>query len=386
MKDAAQKEMIFKHFTAQGWYALVEIPVFPAGGLDEENKVITDIDVLGLRPGSDLRWELVLGDCKTLKGQSPANRAVWLRGLMDRISASSGIILLQRKKGNKIEPDHKLFAGSLGINLLDEVEFNRYDRALVYPSGSAQCIYTAKELIDIRDLIKRFPPLGTFVYYIYAKAWNEPSHWEILRKILGQAKAIRREIDPERSDHLAIILEGVSVFSIALATCVGLIFTQYLMPETKARLDEALKVVIWGGRSQYQFISKLRSDLLIAKGQSKGEETPLALPQWDSFLQLVRESLEAPKISFQVPQILRLAALDLIHNRSFLQLTGKSELLILKRAELTVRYFCQAAELPPDTWKKLGDKFAQRQSDILHEKTDPNYPQPALPYNDRLIF
>ena len=75
-----------------------------------------------------------------------------------------------------IEPDHELFAQKLGIALIEEPDFELYGRAMLYPSGSK----------------------------------------------------VRSEIDPARNDHLALVLEAAGVFAVALATCVGIVFHQYL--------------------------------------------------------------------------------------------------------------------------------------------------------------
>jgi hypothetical protein len=133
IKDSNQKDLLLRHLATQGAYVNTEVLVYHKGGIHQQRKYITDIDVFALRLGNNLKWELILGDCKTQKGQSPANRVLWLRGLMEHFSASSGIIIMQKKQS--IEVDHKLFAASLGINLIEEEEFETYDRALVYPDG-----------------------------------------------------------------------------------------------------------------------------------------------------------------------------------------------------------------------------------------------------------
>ena len=115
-KDSNQKDMLCKHFYSLGWFAQPEVVVFHKGGVYEQKKVITDVDVLALRPSTNFSWEIVLGDCKTLKGQSPANRALWLKGLMDFYHASEGVLVL--KKELAIEIDHKLFASSFGVTIL----------------------------------------------------------------------------------------------------------------------------------------------------------------------------------------------------------------------------------------------------------------------------
>jgi hypothetical protein len=308
IKDKHQKDILCRHFAAQNYYVQPEVPVFHTGGIHGHKKLITDVDVYALRPGSDLRWELVLADCKTLKGQSPANRVLWLRGLMEHFSASSGIVMLQRKQ--TIESDHKLFAASLRVNLIDEDEFERYDRAIIYPEGSSRYPISIESINELRLLHDKYRRLRDFCEYIYSLVWNEENRFEMLRKVIGEAQAVSQEIDPDKTEHLALVLDSAGVFAIGLAECVGTAFNQYLQPETLYKLDDALKVVIWGGRDKYDFIAKLRHDLLLAKGRKPGPEGALSLPAWDNFLHLVRNMLENPRLSFSVPQLLRRAAVD----------------------------------------------------------------------------
>ncbi len=183
IKDSMQKDMLCRHFAAQNYYVQPEVPVFHRGGIHERKKLITDIDVLALRPSPDLRWELVLADCKTLKGQSPANRVLWLRGLMEQFSASSGVIMLQRKQ--TIESDHKLFAASLRINLIDEEEFERFDKAIIYPDGSSQYPISAQSINELKVLYNRYKQLQDFCEYIYGFVWSENSRFELQRKVIG---------------------------------------------------------------------------------------------------------------------------------------------------------------------------------------------------------
>jgi hypothetical protein len=364
IKDSMQKDMLCRHFAAQNYYVQPEVPVFHRGGIHERKKLITDIDVLALRPSPDLRWELVLADCKTLKGQSPANRVLWLRGLMEQFSASSGVIMLQRKQ--TIESDHKLFAASLRINLIDEEEFERFDKAIIYPGGSSQYPLSAQSINELKLLYNRYKQLQDFCEYIYGFVWSENSRFELLRKVIGEALTISQEIDPDKIEHLALTLDAAGVFAVGLAECVGTVFNQYLQPETINKLDDALKVVIWGGRAQYDFIAKLRHEVALAKGRQPGPEGSLSLPFWDGFLQLVRNMLENPRLSFSLPQLLREAALDVYYDRAFLANTGKQDLLLIKYAMSTCNYFCKAARFPAQTREVLEKKFIRKQSDLVH--------------------
>ncbi len=363
MKDITQKDTLARHFAARGWYVQTEVPVFHKGGVQEHEKLITDVDVLALRPSPDLRWEAVLGDCKTLRAQSPANRVIWLRGLMQHFSATAGLVILRRRV--PIDLDHKLLAASLGITLLDEAQFPSYDRALVYPEGSAAYPLSILDLNRLGALPAQFPHFSPLCSYLYGYAWNEITYIEVLRKVLGHVQAIAKEIDPSRPEHIALLAESAAVFSVGLADCVGKVFTHYLQPSSLTELDDALKIVIWGGRSQYNFIAKLRADLMAAKNIQPSQSGPLALPAWSPFTQLVRNMLEAPQAAFRIPQLLRSAALDIISGQPFLQQAGRAQLLPLKFAMLSYEYLCNATGVPAQARAAVADMFIKAQSDVV---------------------
>lgn len=358
-KDAHQKDLLIKHFAASGWYVQPETVVSYRFGVQGQKKNITDIDVLALRCSSNLRWESVLGDCKTLKNVSPVNRVLWVRGLMDFIGASNGIIVLQ--KGKPIELDHKLFGANIQVTLLDEQEFDTFDKALVFPRGSSAYPLNLRDLTTLRELPARYPALRSLTEYVYSLAWAEKERIMLIRKIIGEVLAVSKEIDPAKPEHLALVLDAASVFAIGLSECVGIVFNEYLHPKTSADLDDALKVIIWGGRENYDFISKLRTDLMLAKGFPTEE---LSLPSWEIFIQLARNLLDNPKLAFSVPQLLRMSSVETLQNRPFLGQYSTSDLLLLKFAMLTVSYLCRAAKLPPQVKDVLESKFVRKQSEL----------------------
>jgi hypothetical protein len=97
VKDAGQKDLLYRHFRAQGWFPVVEVAVAPRGGVADKEKLITDIDVFALRPTADLTWEGVVGDCKPKRNESASSRALWVRGLMQYVNATRGYMLLKRE-------------------------------------------------------------------------------------------------------------------------------------------------------------------------------------------------------------------------------------------------------------------------------------------------
>lgn len=363
MKDAAQKEALYRHFRCQGWYALVEVPVYHRAGSFGNQKIITDIDVLGFCPTPDLRWQVILGDCKTKKSESPANRAIWLSGLMQHASADRGVIVLKKDRVS-VEPDHRLFANSLNITLIEEKDFDTYDRSVVYPSGSRHHPESADSLQRLRnDLMYRYPSLSKYCQYLTTKAWNESDHFVLLRNSIAAARQIHDELDPSKPHHLALVLEGASVFAVALATCIGAVFRQFLKVTDRTVLDDALRVIIWGGYDNYTYISSIRKQLVLIKGGVSEDSDTLALPEWNSFLQLVRNHLESPHFTFQEPDVLRMAALDILDGHPFLKRI-QHDPMVVKLSMLTALYYVRAARFPAETAVRIQDLFVERMSNI----------------------
>jgi hypothetical protein len=362
MNDLHLKSLLFRHFTARGWLSFYEIPVFHRGGPREEKQAITDVDVLALRPSENLRWEIVLGDCKTLKNQSAANRALWMKGLVDRMNATEGFVLLRRRL--PISLDHKLFAAESGITLLSEEEWPVFDRAMIYPRGSDVRSEDASFSRTLQEVFRSEPGLKAAASYVYGGVWNDDNLVETLRGILAAARGVARELDPRRQNHVAVALEVAAIFSVAVAACVGSIFQQYVHPEAKRDLEEALRLLIWGGKSRYQFLASLRERLITAEGKESNGDS-LVLPEWQRFVQLIRSLLESPRLAFRLPMIIRGEALHLLGAARGIRITGSASLLGLKHAFLLIGYMSRAAQFPSELTLSLEERFVKLQTEAL---------------------
>ena len=365
IKDRNQKEMLYKHFRAQGWLAQIEVPVIPTVGVSQKAHSITDIDVLGIRH-FDLRWHYVIGDCKTKKSESPVNRVLWVRGLIEVIGASSAVVLLQRQAGTWIDRDHKLVADEQNVLLIQESEFPAYDRAIIYPSGSASFREDLTTIEAIREGIPvNFPALALLSSWLLSDSWAITDHSVLLRRSLVELSDQRGELDPRRDDHLALILEGCVVFSVAFATLVGKIFRRHIQPEDRADLDEAIRVIIWGGREQYEFFTKLRRQVINASGDEMGQ---LGLPEWTRFLELTRSLLEAPRYAFRIPHFLRRLSTTLMSNRTHAVLERDKTLLqfTLKLTE----YICRATGMPSDASARIRGLLVPRMTELTETRTN----------------
>jgi len=361
MNDAVLKELLFKHYWAQGYFAQTEVDIHFQEGVDGTNKFITDVDVYALRPHPDLCYERILGDCRTLKAMSPVNRALWVRGLMDLIGAKTGCVLLS--SNTRIERDHKLAANQLGVTLLNQNEFKVYDRSIVYPDGSEKVVVSTKDLAVLKSLPSRFPKLERVTSYLYRDAWREDGPHKLIRHTLAALRSTYGEFDPAKPEHVALFCDSAAIFGIGLAECAGRIFQQYLQPDDKGTLSESLRVLVWGGKETYNYYQKYHKKLLqIRAGVEVDEQDSLELPEWNGFVQLIRNILEYPAAAFTVPLLLRRMASDTLNKAAILEDATSKDLVALKLAMLTLSYLVKASIIPREFEQTLVDQLVAVQT------------------------
>ena len=102
-----------------------------------------------------------------------------------------------------------------------------------------------------------------------------------------------------------------------------------------------------------------------AKGKNPEE---LTLPNWEIFIELIRNILENPHLSFKLPYLFQRASIDIQKENKFLSYTCKEDLLLLKFAVLTSNYLCLAAQTPLDLCNLIRKYFEDIQSGIIHEE------------------
>jgi hypothetical protein len=354
--------MLFRHHWAQRHFAQPEVEVYLPGGTADTARLITDVDVLSLSPHEDLYFERTLGDCRTLKSQSPVNRALWLSGLMRLVGAKSGLVLLQLPA---IEQDHKLAAQRVGVTLLNDVEFVVYDRAKITPGGSSGAGVTVQDIRDLRASVSRFDGLVPLVSYLYRDAWHERPARSLIRRLLGRLREAAGEFDPASVIHCALLCDAAAILSIGLAECAGMVFETYLHPAHKQDLEHILRMFIWGGRQQYEFYQGVREKMIEAQTGGQADAGSLDLPEWEGFLQLIRNLLEQPREAFMIPWLLRQYAIDLFRGLPFRPRVTRADLIPLKQAMLVLGYTCKAAGVPRQFDATLVDGLVSVQGELV---------------------
>lgn len=358
IKDRSQKDLLYKHFRAQGWLAQIEVSVTPNLSVSRSTPQITDIDVLAIRPTPDLKWNYVIGDCKTKKRESPINRVLWARGLREAVDATSAIVLLDRQDRTRIELDHKLVADEHNILLVQEDEFSVYDRAIVFPMGSSGFTESVDSLEKLRNGIgQRYVNLAELSNSIMSSYWSITDHSVLLRRSLAELLQHRGEIDPRRDEHLALVVEACIAFSVALASLVGTIFRRHIHPQRREHLEEAARVIVWGGRDQYEFFESIRRQFVDEAGRPLA---PLTLPEWSKFLELLRVLLETPRLAFRIPPFLRRLSISLVEERNGEFNVGESDRIQIQLSLRVIDYVCRASGLPRDAIERLRTILLRR--------------------------
>ena len=84
MKDRDQKAKALAYSVSKRWFPQLEVDVQAPHAVARKTALITDLDVFAAVPDDFVGFRHVVFDCKTLARESPVNRTLWLRGVLDR--------------------------------------------------------------------------------------------------------------------------------------------------------------------------------------------------------------------------------------------------------------------------------------------------------------
>jgi hypothetical protein len=354
MKDRDQKQKALKLSVANRWFPQLEVDVQPGRALKERAPLVTDLDVFSSIPDQFKGFRSVVFDCKTKAKESPVNRALWLAGVLERLKADQGFCILKK---DEIQLDHCLMATRLNVVLLTEDEFDLYAKVTCprysSPLGNVGEMDAWEQLFAIPT---RFPKLEPGIQFIRSTFWMVDDSAEACRKSLACLKGLHPEMDPSKPEHIAVFLEFCAVFARSLAVVVCQLFKSYMLPANQADLADALLAMLYGGREAYEHRNEL---FKLVKGKGADHmTTDLSLPEWDRFLQLVRQCLDAPFDLQHAPLILREAAFSALRGdttRAFAKTLCAESPQGARFALLIPTYLGRAAKLPPEFVKAADE-------------------------------
>lgn len=126
-RDLSLKLRLRRVLFSQGYWCPIEVELshYEHLGTSVKRQSLTDLDVLGLRFDELFTPHRVVGDCKSGRHVSDANRLFWLRGVMDFFGADQAYILRPR-----LDAHARAIAPKMGLRVMDETELTRLEKTV----------------------------------------------------------------------------------------------------------------------------------------------------------------------------------------------------------------------------------------------------------------
>lgn len=346
LHDRAQKANVLKLCISKRWLPQIEIDVEPKGRTAKEKYLLTDMDVMAYVPQTISGFERIIFDCKSGRKESAISRAFWLRGLMDKVGANQGFVILNNKVS--ISRDHRINASELSVSLLHENDFEVLSSSL---GGSLNYIGAASAEIENWEkffaLNAKYPQLQDYLQFSKSSYWMIRDPGEQCRKTVAKLRALKAELDPDKPEHLSIFADAICLFVLSLSQLTLKIFLSFLHPSSQSELSDALLAVIYGGYENLEAAKKLRRISL----QLGDDEHVSVFPELEKLEQLARELLQSPPQALSSAMLAREVGMGFLseaQGNSFAQTLSAEQPYAVKFCLLSAEYLCKACKLPPD--------------------------------------
>ena len=350
-RDSTQKVSFLKIFWQWGGLPQLEVRVLHPEASGKTPMELTDIDVISVLLTQRLDIERITADCKTLKMQSPINRAFWMKGVMDYIGSPRGYVVVRRA----VEEDHKLAAYSMGITLFSDSDFLVFLNKMLPPTFPHKMrIFDYASWKYLEDNLSGISAFARIQDYRNHRFWvDDPARR--IRYCLLEVREQRKKLEPSQKHHKALVLDMITLFSVAFQEMICRLFHLHLLTDDKLLADSYLKTFIYGGRETYDYFNQLSKSIQKLQAQSAPTLLPvevqeLSLPEWDRFIQLYRTVLENPQKIRNIPRFLRFVLFErLLFDNSEIGVRDAIPEIDTQTIKLTldiVEYFSKAASLP----------------------------------------
>lgn len=291
IKDIHQKMKAVRYCVALGIIPYMEVVVRYTSEVSDTPSNITDVDVLGVRPGSDGRSHRIIFDCKTLNKMSPINRALWASGLMNLTASDEAFVILL-----KSAPEvHRLAGNSLKVRLFTEASFDKFAHSAAKDYSVANSYIEKQDAWDrLAEVPAKFPSIEPFWTFLNSGAALEMDGKQGLRSLMSKCKRIEGELDPLKAEHRALFKLALCQLCFYMSEMVR-DFHNIFSPEMdKNAFEKILRYYIWGGRENYELRQRLNVAIHAAKGNPETSGVQFEFPAWDRFVDLFRSFLNAP--------------------------------------------------------------------------------------------
>ena len=250
-------------FTQGYWTPLeVELSQYEDLGMSIKRRSITDLDVLGIKYDQLFISNTIVGDCKSGKNVSDANRLFWLSGVKNYFGADQAYLI-----HSKIEHYVRAIAPKLNLRVIDEEALNNLENTLLV--SKLQIPLDDPSIQDnIQSLWGIDVPQGTKpteqqlilkeVYtYLSYNYWYIEKYRNLLT-LINHFSGIAQILDEKNSSHLLLAYSGLERFVHCLLEVIG-----YVSSQGGTNIPRDVKNYVFGGvlslREKENFFKLLRS-------------------------------------------------------------------------------------------------------------------------------
>ena len=351
IKDRAQKASALRLSVSKRWVPYMEVDVEAREPLEKGRVLLTDLDVLAVASSPIGRHTRYLFDCKSGQRESAIGRSFWLRGVMARVGADHGFVVLSDKLN--VSADHRVSAADLNVTLLQESEFEQLATGM---GGTTRPFDAACASLDAWEWFldpHKNDALDRYMQFARSGYWRLPDPGSRCRHLIAELQLVSAELDPAKPRHFAIYTDALSLLLLAVSELASHLFLVLLKPATSEELSNLLTTMLFGGRSNLEVVQKLRA---MFRGADSEEATPF--PQMRRFEQLVRQVLQAPSQGLHASLLAR----DIGYSEGGGLYTTAFQLQLMEEAVFIPKFVMmasdflrRAARLPPDMDVRMAD-------------------------------
>ncbi len=364
IKDRAQKAHALRLCVSKGWLPQLEVEVEPTTRIDRARNLLTDVDVLAVSVSTLAQHERFLFDCKSGARESGIGRAFWLRGVMARVGAKHGFVVLPEKA--RILHDHRISAADMSISLLHDSELSAFGSSIGGNVDASDSLSASLEAWEMYlGIPQKYPALAEYASFARSGFWMLRDAGERCRRIVSRLRSVKAEMDPQKVEHFALFGDAVCLFLVAVSELAAKALLVLLSPASKEEFSLTVLAILYGGQDNLDAAQRLRR---IASSTPDGEEISI-FPELARFEQLVRELMQAPLDGLPAALLARevaFSSLQTAHGSDAFQAgIARTANFSPKFLLLAAEYLQRAARLPPE----FSAEYAQVALTLLSGRT-----------------
>lgn len=355
LKDRAQKASALKLCVSKRWLPQLEVEVEPTARVVKEKYLLTDLDVLAIKAEEIGQHSKIVFDCKSGAKESGIARAFWLSGVMSKVNAKHGFVILNSRVN--LSCDHRVSASDLNVSLLQERELEGLASGL---GGSINIPTEYSEASNIDtweaffEINKKFPNLSEYLIFSRSSYWAISNPGEQCRKTVAKLRSIKFELDPSKPEHMAVFGDAICLFLVAVSNLATKLLLILMQPTSREEFSSLLLAFLYGGYENLQAALKIRK---FTSGAASDDFVSI-FPDTDRFEHLVREVVQHPQQALSASLLAReqsLCALTGVVGTSLQYDISLESRYSTKYVLLAAEYLQKSLSLPPEFSQYYSD-------------------------------